>query len=131
MKKEKQKLEKECIDLWKRCCLKMWGENCIFCGSKDQTTFHHYIPRSRSTLLKYDPMNGVPMCNMREHAKIHHFGTPDEVRELCQRIRDIRGKKWCNYIDKAKQEDNRSINTITWLTKQKQKLLDYLEGNEL
>ena len=122
----KQKIEKELSKLWKLCCYKMWGDNCIFCGRNDQTTYHHYIPKSRSKLLQYDPLNGVPMCNMREHAKIHHFGTPDEVMRLCEEVRTKRGKEWCNYIDLHKMADNRSLNTITWLTAQLNKLKEYL-----
>ena len=100
--KKKTKLSKECIELWKQCCYKAWGDSCIICGRTDQTTYHHYIPRSRSTLLKYDVLNGVPICNMKAHYKLHHNGTPDEVREICDTIRRKRGKKWCAYIDKFK-----------------------------
>ena len=127
---KKHKIAKECENLWKRCCMKAWGDSCIFCGRNDQTTYHHYIPRSRSILLKYDPINGVPMCNMREHYKIHHSGTPDEVRELCEEIRRKRGKKWCKYIDSAKAQDNKGLFTLKWITEQRQKLLDYLGGDE-
>ena len=124
--KKKNKLDKECIALWKLACDKMWGNSCIMCGKTDQTTFHHYIPRSRSTLLKYDPINGVPICNMRAHYKLHHNGTPDEVREICDTIRRKRGKVWCKYIDEKKQMRQSSFYTIGWLEEQKQKLKEYL-----
>lgn len=129
--KKKQQLDKELIELWKRCCDKAWGDECIICGRTDQTTYHHYIPRSRSILLKYDPINGVPICNMRAHYKLHHNGTPDEVREICETIRKKRGKKWCDYIDKAKKQDNRNLYTLGWLEKQREILKEYLNANRV
>jgi hypothetical protein len=123
---KKQALEKELLELWKMACLKRYGDNCIFCGRHDQTTFHHYIPKSRSLLLRFDTENGVPMCNMREHSKIHHYGTPDEVWELCEHIRKVRGKKWCDYINKQKSCTQKS--TLTFLEEQKKKLLTELKN---
>jgi len=125
--KKKKRLAKECGNLWKYACHKKWGGECIICGHSDQTTFHHYIPKSRSLSLRYDIMNGVPLCNMKCHYKIHHSGTPDEVREICDTIRKKRGKEWCEYIDNAKKQDNTGLNTIAWLEEQKAKLNDYLE----
>ncbi len=122
---KKQALEKQLLELWKMACLKKWGDRCIFCGRNDQTTFHHYIPKSRSLILRFDVKNGVPMCNMREHAKLHHYGTPDEVRELCEQIRKVRGKEWCEYIDK--QKNTHQTNTISFLERQKEKLLEWLK----
>jgi hypothetical protein len=123
---KKQALEKQLLDLWKMACLKRYGDRCIFCGQNDQTTFHHYIPKSRSLVLRFDIENGVPMCNAREHSKIHHYGTPDEVREMCEHIRKVRGKKWCDYIDAQKKSTQK--NTITFLEEQLEKLLTYLRG---
>ena len=124
--KKKTKLSKECNELWKRACLKKWGDKCIICGKSDQTTYHHYIPKSRSVLLRFDIMNGVPICNMRAHYKIHHSGTPDEVREICDTIRNKRGKEWVEYIDKRKNIHEVSVYKISWLEEQKIKLQNYL-----
>jgi len=126
--KKKQALDKELLELWKMACYKAWGDECIICGNTDQTTYHHYIPKSRSIRLKYDVINGVPICNGKAHYKLHHSGTPDEVFEICETIRIKRGKTWCDYIDKAKAMDNRSIYTLRWLEEQKEILNNYLDS---
>ena len=65
---------------------------------------------------------------MRAHYKLHHNGTPDEVREICDTIRRKRGKKWCAYIDEKKMIHESSFYTLGWLEEQKIKLTEYLEG---
>jgi len=125
--KKKNNLDKECNTLWKLACYKMWGDECIICGHTDQTTYHHYIPKGRSIRLKYDVINGVPICNMKAHYKLHHSGTPDEVREICDTIREKRGEAWCKYIDKERVKDNTSLYTLSWLEAQRDKLKEYLE----
>jgi len=123
---KKKRIAKECDKLWKLACYKAWGNECIFCGKTDQTTYHHYIERSKSILLKYDPINGVPMCNMREHFVLHHSKEGDKIMKLCNEIREKRGEKWCQYIDKQRKVDNRGIFTLTWIREQREKLNKYL-----
>ena len=38
------------------------GQQCEVCGVVYKTVFHHVIPKSRSTALRYDPRNGIILC---------------------------------------------------------------------
>ena len=119
-KTKKQLLETQAIKLWKAACLKKWGSFCEVCG-EPADTFHHFIPKSRNGLLKYDVMNGIPICR-RCHYKIHFSPSPTEVYRIIATIRRKRGKKWCNYIDKAEKIHKSSFKTVAWLEEQIKKL---------
>jgi len=43
---------------------------CLVCG-KDTTEMHHYIPKSRSNILRYNFKNLIPLCHSC-HFKYHH-----------------------------------------------------------
>jgi len=109
----KKYLEKEAMELWQLACAKKWGEKCAICGMP-ANTFHHFIPKSRSTLLKYDVENGVPLC-LKHHYIIHFSKNPAEIHRLVDKIRTKRGKKWCEYIDKKEKSKEGGFNTIKWL----------------
>ena len=121
----------ECTKLWPRACEVLWGDACLLSGDTEQTTFHHYIPKSQSMRLKYDPINGVPLRNGVEHYKIHHGHNPEEVRKICQDIRDKRGKAWCDYIDLRAGMDNRGLFTLKWILKQKENLTKIIETGKI
>lgn len=118
MNKAKKKLHKRLKNLWKIACLAKWGNRCECCG-KSADHFHHYVPVSKSLVLRYDVENGVPMCN-REHYLIHFSNNPAETHRLCEIIRNKRGKDWCDYIDSKKKQ--RGKNSLWWLRLQEQKL---------
>lgn len=42
------------------------GQRCEVCGTRYQTVFHHPVPTSRSRALRYDPRNGIILCQ-RHH----------------------------------------------------------------
>lgn len=130
-KPKKTLIADECNKLWKLACYELWGGACILCGKTDQTTFHHYIPKSQSIRLKFDPINGVPLCNMREHYIIHHGHNPDTVRKICQDIRDTKGKKWCEYIDLRAKMDNGGLFTVKWIEEQREKLQKTIDTGKL
>ena len=115
----KKKLEKELLKLWFQRSLEKWGDRCTICGRK-ATQMHHFIPRSRSRLLKYDVENAVPLCQSC-HYKIHFSSNPNEIHRLVEIIRKRRGKKWCDYIDEREKRPKASLG-IKWLEEQKQKL---------
>ena len=119
-----------CVKLWPRACERIWGDADILTGTTEGVVFHHYTPRSRSMLLKYDPLNGVPI-NSKAHYKIHHSGTPDEVREICEEIRRKRGKAWCDYIDLRTGIDNRGKFTLKWITEQEEYLTKVIETGKI
>ena len=118
MKNKKQLLEKELTDLWKSRCLETYEPFCEYCG-QPMSAFHHFIPKSRSTLLRYDIKNAIPLCQ-KCHYKIHFSSKPSEVYEIVKSIRENRGKDWCKYID---EREGISISkTMLWLNEQKNKL---------
>jgi len=56
---------------------------CLVCG--DQTSeMHHYIPKSQSNNLRYDPLNLVPLCK-RCHCRHHLSGDPSIVAEIIRK----------------------------------------------
>lgn len=101
--KKKKELEKRANELWKRICQVRWDDKCEICMSRDRLQVHHYIPKSKSNYLRYDYMNGVILC-LSCHFRFHNSHNPDDIRELCDRIRKQRGTYWCHYIDKNKKE---------------------------
>lgn len=122
---DKKTLTKELEVLWKEACLYTWGDICEVCR-KPANAFHHFIPRSKSLFLRYDVLNGVPLCRSC-HSKIHHITkNPDDVYEIQKKIRKQRGKVWENYIDTNKRIKGGSY-TIELLEKQIKYLKDLLK----
>lgn len=119
-KTEKQLLEDKAMKLWKLACLLMWGNKSIISG-KPANVFHHFIPRSRSRLLKYDPKNGVPLTN-KEHYAIHFSKSPNKIYRMVKKIRKKRGKTWCKYIDRKEKDHKYSYYTVGFIKKQIRKL---------
>lgn len=109
----KQLLAREADALWKEKCLEKWGDRCIITGEM-ASTFHHFIPKSKSTLLRYDVENGVPV-SLKIHYILHFSKSPDEVYQIIKTIRERRGKEWCDYIDLMKKKRFEGNITIKWL----------------
>lgn len=93
-------LEKTAGRLWKEACYVKWGDNCTCCGAQ-ATVFHHFVPKSISNNLRYDVLNGVPVCQ-RCHYLIHFTHDTLKRRYLEDAIIKKRGKKWITYISKEK-----------------------------
>jgi len=94
-----KKLHKECKALWREAVIKKWGFYCEFCGAPAQDA-HHFIVKSRCNNLRYDVLNGVPLC--RNHHFVIHGNTHDTLtrRDIEDKIIKGRGRKWINYIRK-------------------------------
>ena len=56
---------------------------CIVCGGMT-SEMHHYIPKSQSNALRYDPKNLVPLCK-RCHCRHHLSGDPSIVAEIIRK----------------------------------------------
>ena len=124
-KPTKKQLDKIAMDLWHKKGYEKWGNVCVVCGSVG-CVGHHYVPRSRSTLLKYDVINYVPLCHnfsgRKCHYRVHNSKEPDVVRAICDKIREVRGKEWCDYIEEKRQDRTTSFYTVSWLESQIEKL---------
>ena len=121
---KKTSLAKVADQLWKLACRKKWGLTCECCG-KPAITFHHFIPKSRNGLLKFEVKNGIPICRDC-HYTIHFSSNPAEIHRLIEKIRKGRGKDWCDWIDKHEKIHGISFNTIKWLELEIIKLKEYL-----
>ena len=123
----KKTLEKEAINLWKEVCLLIYGDKSEV-SSKPISTFHHFIPKSRNGLLKFDVKNGVGLT-LKEHYDIHFSPNPVVIHDLVEAIEKKRGKEWRAYID-SKQEENRNsggYKSVKWYQEQIDKLKELYE----
>ena len=111
----KEELKKECFKLWKEKGFEKWGNKCEVCGGV-ATHPHHYIYRSQNGLLNYNLKNFIPLCPYC-HIRIHRRPA-SEVKRIYDRIRDVRGSKWCEEIDELEKTHKSSFKTIGWLKEQ-------------
>lgn len=70
---------------------------CVGCGQPFQL-MHHYIIKSQSNNLRYDPDNLIPICHQC-HSKIHCFGQGQLIEA---KIVLERGQKWFDRIKEKK-----------------------------
>jgi len=117
---KKKQLARKAERLWKKVALLKWGDRCLVCG-KPASTFHHFIPRSRSLVLKYDVENAIPICT-KCHYKIHFSSNPVEVAEIVDLIKKKRGEEWVDYIDEKRKILSHGLNNIKWYEEQIKKL---------
>lgn len=129
-KTEKQLLDERAINLWKIACIKMWGNRSIVSNQKADVC-HHYILRSKSKLLKYDPKNGVPLTN-GEHFILHKSGDPVAIARIIKTIRRKRGKVWCRYIDRKEKMSQAGVKysyyTADFIRGEIKKLIKYINS---
>ena len=79
-------------------------KKCEACGGENQVG-HHWIEKSRSSFLRYDLRNIIPLCNSC-HSKIHNIFGNSIVGGLniAEKIISIRGKKWKTEMDRLQSE---------------------------
>ena len=58
---------------------------------------HHYIEKSRSSLLRYCTKNLIAICKSC-HAKHHLYGDPTVMGRVLKK----RGMRWFNWVEKQK-----------------------------
>lgn len=59
---------------------------------------HHHVHKSRSSRLRYDIENLIPLCHAC-HKMLHH-----DESFWGAKVAQIKGSEWFQYIEKAKQE---------------------------
>ena len=116
----KKKLQKQAYELWKLAVIIRWGSICIVCPN-DANQNHHFIPKSRNGLLRFDINNGVPLCQ-KHHYIVHFSNNPAEVYRIIEIIREKRGRSWCEYMDYNEKKLGHSFNNISWIKEQISKL---------
>jgi hypothetical protein len=89
-KSEKQKLRDDCDKLYQELGRKMY-KNC-FCG-KPYSCLHHHVPKSRSSALRYEIKNGVPICAGCHN--LHHSASDTDIEFKYKLfMEDKWGKDW-------------------------------------
>lgn len=71
--------------------------NCLLCGNETQVA-HHHVHKSKSTRLRYELDNLIPLCN-HCHIVLHN-----NESYWASKIVEIRGIEWFKRIDKIKNE---------------------------
>ena len=69
---------------------------CLVCGGVT-SEMHHYVQKSLSSNLRYDPDNLIPLCRAC-HAKHHLAGDPYIVETICR----VRGEAWADRIQEKR-----------------------------
>ena len=127
MKKQKSQskstLRKKADKLFSQACFKKWGSVCTACG-REATATHHFFPKSGSAYLRYNLLNGVPLCYGCHIIKIHTQGDP----ETLEIIKQSRGQDWYDNLKALKKKglEAKSLNTITYYKEVIKTLQDYI-----
>jgi len=111
-----KKARSEADEAWGKLILTL-HPICEFCEKKKSTDPHHFVPKSQSNILRYDPKNGIGLCHA--HHFLHHLGDPF----IQQKIIEKRGKKWFEYIKSKRHEIMKKNINIEWY-KNKTKILN-------
>lgn len=64
---------------------------------------HHYIFKSQSLNLRWDPKNGVPI-RTEDHQRIHFASDPMDVLDMTKFMIEKWGPEWENYIRENKRK---------------------------
>jgi 5-methylcytosine-specific restriction endonuclease McrA len=62
---------------------------CVVCGSVMSCCQHHFVPKSQSNFLRYEPLNLVTLCS-KCHTRHHLSGDPAVVATIIK----VRGIEW-------------------------------------
>lgn len=68
---------------------------CLLCGNFTQVA-HHHVHKSKSTALRYDLANLIPLCH-RCHIALHH-----NESYWASKIIQIKGISWFEKLEKKK-----------------------------
>ena len=70
---------------------------CLLCGERTEVA-HHFVHKSKSTRLRYEFSNLIPLCH-KCHIRLHHNESYEAGRIIL-----IKGIAWLKKINKMKQE---------------------------
>jgi hypothetical protein len=72
-------------------------KRCLLCPNASQVAHHHYH-KSRSSRLRYEEINLIPLCTAC-HCKLHH-----NESYWASKVVEIKGVEWFKKLDKMKNE---------------------------
>ena len=70
--------------------------DCLVCGARSDIV-HHFVEKSQSAGLRYEPLNLVPLCRSC-HARHHLAGDPEIVGTIIKK----KGQAWYNKLIKLR-----------------------------
>jgi 5-methylcytosine-specific restriction endonuclease McrA len=120
------KLQKECDRLLQQCN-KLLHNKCEVCG-KDNEVGHHFVEKSRSSRLRYELTNIIPLCNSC-HYKIHNRNGNMIMtsHDIVEDIINKRGKKWLEELNTMGREIVKT--DVLWYENWRDKLEDIIFAN--
>ena len=71
---------------------------CLVCGNPT-SEMHHYIEKSKSLYLRWNPKNLVPLCRQC-HCKHHFSGDPRIVQEIVRK----KGHQWADELERDRRK---------------------------
>jgi len=83
---QKKKLRLQAERLWKELVIKQANGVCEICG-KTASIAHHFVPRSQSGILKFNPKNGICICLSCHFA--HHTKSDPYIHDCIIRNQPI------------------------------------------
>jgi 5-methylcytosine-specific restriction endonuclease McrA len=92
-----KRLRKKADRLWGKICLE-GGKKCEYCGQPAQDP-HHFIPKSLSSVLRYDLQNCIPLCR-----RCHWLWHNRADGSIYAKIVLGRGEKWANHINRKRNK---------------------------
>jgi 5-methylcytosine-specific restriction endonuclease McrA len=87
-----RKLQKKADRLLQKKASEVFSE-CYVCGGK-YSCVHHYHPKSRSTFLRYDWQNLIPIC-IGCHNLVHSSQDPN----IQNAINRLKGQNWIDELE--------------------------------
>lgn len=107
----KGELAKQLDDMWRDKILAENDYRCRICG-QEAGVVHHFIRKSRSFILRYNPDNLIPLC-AKCHSLIHCFGQESIMTGI---LIGKQGQEWFDKLLKIKQQPiQSSIRTKKYL----------------
>lgn len=100
MKSQTSKIQKECDRLMQELGKLKFPKSLI--SLQPTQVMHHYIPKSVSSILRYDWDNLIPLTNS-EHCRLHQ--SPDPSTNTT--ILSIKGMQWFNELGIKRRQYNK------------------------
>ncbi len=94
-----KRLENKAKILWKKLVLKRCEKKCFVCENRSLIVPHHFVPKKTSLALKFDPENGICLCQ-KCHIALHWKSDP----LITLTIAFKKGKEWVEYLRQKKNE---------------------------
>ncbi|MDD5068887.1 MAG: HNH endonuclease signature motif containing protein [Candidatus Pacebacteria bacterium] len=94
--------------------------HCLLCGRNTEVA-HHHVHKSKSTRLRYDLDNLIPLCGSC-HFKLHQ-----NESFWAGKIIEIKGLEWFQKLDRTGQEIVKA--DVHYFINKHEELLSYFEEN--